>query len=151
MTTLESNYNQSVMDIIECFEFKHEVSFDGWVGNDVGEVAEFNGCFFNFDDVKRDIFKDAPLNCIWDWYYGHYTNPYGTCNYQSYLSGYRVPEPTKLQVFKYNFKQFFRFFISDIKVSIFMRTKEGKEFRDKFQDQVMGYRQPKKKKWYQIK
>lgn len=91
MTTLESNYNQSVMDIIEAFEFKHEVEFDGWVGNDVGEVAEFNDCFFNFTDVKRDIFKDAPLNSIWDWYYGDNKK----INYQSYLMGYREPKKKK--------------------------------------------------------
>jgi hypothetical protein len=146
MTTLESNYNQSVMDIIEAFEFKHEVEFDGWVGNEVGEVAEFNGCFFNFDDVKRDIFKDAPLNSIWDWYYGDNQNPYGRCNYQSYLSGYRVPKPTKWQVFSLNANNWFKSVKFSIGYAFRYHTKEAKLMREKFNKQVMGYREPKKKK-----
>ena len=55
-------------DYINCFEQKHSISFDGWVGQEVGGVAMFGDFFFNYDDIRLDIDNKARKDLIFNWY-----------------------------------------------------------------------------------
>jgi len=39
--TLKDDYNRIMHEYIKQFEQKHEIEFEGWAGNRVGEIAAF--------------------------------------------------------------------------------------------------------------
>jgi len=53
---------------IELFEKKHDVVFEGWIGNQWGGVLEMNDYILNFLDIVLDIDEGLPERLIFEWY-----------------------------------------------------------------------------------
>lgn len=68
MRKLQKEYSLLVSEYISAFEKKHDIEFDYWVGDEVGEIAVFGDFFFNFDDIRRDVDDDVPEKKIFEWY-----------------------------------------------------------------------------------
>lgn len=94
LETLRSEYTAVVHKYCEVFAEKHELGeepFD-WVAQDIGGVVEFGDYYFNFDDIRTDIDRDAPVDEIFSWY-DHcmrlhtISTDIPTPNYRSWLSG----------------------------------------------------------------
>ena len=69
MKTLKQKYEQIANDYINEFSKKHEIDFDGWIGEDIGGVALFGDYFFNFDDLRYAIDNGLSFDWFIDWYY----------------------------------------------------------------------------------
>ena len=57
---MENSLKQEYIDIVDKYLFafirKQNIKFDGWVGNDIGGVAQFiEQYYFDFDDIRMDI------------------------------------------------------------------------------------------------
>lgn len=95
LETLRSEYTAVVRKYCEVFAEKHELGeepFD-WVAEDIGGVINFgDNYYFNFDDIRTDIDRDAPIDEIFSWY-NHclrlhtISGDIPTPNYRSWLSG----------------------------------------------------------------
>lgn len=95
LETLKSEYTAVVRKYCEVFAEKHELGeepFD-WVAEDIGGVINFgDNYYFNFDDIRTDIDRDAPIDEIFSWY-NHcmrlhtISEDIPTPNYRSWLSG----------------------------------------------------------------
>lgn len=66
---LKANYEKSVDAYIKEFEKKHEIDFDGWVGDLIGEVACFGDYTFYFSDIKYVIDHSISFEWMTDWYW----------------------------------------------------------------------------------
>lgn len=90
---LKKDYEKACMNYIKAFEKKHEVYFEFWIANRVGEVASFGDIFtFHFSDVKFDIDNNAEKGKIFEWHeycLEIYRKKERFVNYQSYLMGAR--------------------------------------------------------------
>ena len=69
MTNRKELYESGCLGYVHQFETKHSIEFDGWVGNEVGELASFNEMFVNFRDLKFDIDSNLPEQIFAEWYY----------------------------------------------------------------------------------
>lgn len=70
LETLRTEYATVVRKYCEVFAEKHELGeepFD-WVAQDIGGVIEFGDYYFNFDDIRTDIDRDASIDEIFSWY-----------------------------------------------------------------------------------
>ena len=108
-----------VTDYIHAFEKKHKIYFDGWVGNDVGGIAEFGDYFFNYDDIRYDIDNNIRKSMILKWYNADLEHNMDReerqhINYSSYCKGLRHKDLNKKRRI----------------------TKEQKEELDKLQEQI---------------
>ena len=65
---LALNFEKLVQDYVDLFCDKHEVTFEGWVGDDTGTIGEFNDYYFDFETVRRDIDDGRPLDEVFEWY-----------------------------------------------------------------------------------
>jgi len=50
------------------FEKKTEISFDYWVGNKIGEIADFSSMYFDFVIMKFFVENNYPTDYLLDWY-----------------------------------------------------------------------------------
>lgn len=88
MEDLKKEYFNICAKIIENFEKKQNITFDGWVGDTVGSIADFyEGFYFNFDDIIYDLFNDIKPSTIIDWYEESFLNQSININYYSYCNG----------------------------------------------------------------
>ena len=69
MNDIKKLYESGCLAYVFQFETKHSIEFDGWVGNEVGELASFNEMFVNFRDLKFDIDSNLPEHIFAEWYY----------------------------------------------------------------------------------
>ena len=81
---------------IEEFCKKQGLYFEDWVGDTVGEIADFSGgmyCFYFFD-IKYDIDTNQPAKQILDWYDDQEQSE-TRFNYYSYSLGLRAEKIKK--------------------------------------------------------
>lgn len=64
---LKKYYEGMCEDYVKVFAEKHEMEFEGWVGDAVGGVATFGDWFFNLDDIRYDVDNDVPNDEIIKW------------------------------------------------------------------------------------
>lgn len=80
---------------IKAFIAKHEVSFEGWVGDRIGEVAELGEMFLDFADIRFDIDERLPVGTLEEWWSYTYDLAMLECpktiNYRSWCMG--APKP----------------------------------------------------------
>ena len=69
---------------------KQGIVCDGWVGDNVGDIAYCSDFFFNFTDIVLDVNTEQPKGAIIDWYYENLEIPDKTINYYSYTKGLRI-------------------------------------------------------------
>ena len=92
MNELKKKLDIAIMDYVYYFARKHDLMFDYWVADKVGEVACFGDYFVNFSDIRLDLEEDVPENIFFEWY--DFTMDLGLkdkpiINYSSYLKGAR--------------------------------------------------------------
>lgn len=68
MKELTNNLNKAIHDYIELFEKKHELEFEYWVADRVGEVAVFGYYFLGFCDIRIDLEQDIEKSIFFEWY-----------------------------------------------------------------------------------
>lgn len=89
--TLKDEFNLIVDKYTATFCKKHELNFDGWVGNDTGTIGCFGDYFISFDNIRYDIDNDIPKGVFFEYYDYDLRIPEGgrRVNYESYIKGYR--------------------------------------------------------------
>ena len=68
MKRLKEQFNKITEEYLSSFSKKHDLEFDGWVGDRIGEIATFGDYFFNFDDIRYDLDNDIQKEIIFEWY-----------------------------------------------------------------------------------
>jgi hypothetical protein len=67
-TKLLNNYDSNCNELINAFIYKQELDFDGWIGDNIGEVASFSSeYFFNLSDIIIDLKTNQPKGLILEW------------------------------------------------------------------------------------
>ena len=96
MKELQKSFNEVCNTYAQKFAIKHEYSFDGWVADNVGEVAMMGDYYVDFRDIKYDIDNDIDAD--------EYVKYYDYClevgmlnltvpNYESWCKGCpRIPQ-----------------------------------------------------------
>jgi hypothetical protein len=83
------------MDYIMRFCEKHDLNFEGWVGDRVGGTAEIGDMLLDFSDIRYDIDTEQKVGTIekwWDYSYGlAMLECPKTINYRSWCAGAPVP------------------------------------------------------------
>ena len=91
----KERYKKLCMEYILKFCEKHEVNFEGWVGDRVGEVAEIGDMYLDFSDIRYDIDTEQDIDEIEKWW--AYTFDLAmlecpkTINYRSWCKGAPCP------------------------------------------------------------
>jgi len=89
MKLIKEQYENIVKKYIKLFELKHEICFEDWIGDNIGEIASFGDImYFNFDDIRRDIDLKQPKGQMIEWLYFAVDNE-SNLNYRSYIMGLR--------------------------------------------------------------
>ena len=89
---LELEYKDLVMSYIREFEDKHTITFDFFVGKNVGQIAMFGDYYIDFDDIRLDIDKNVNESLFFEWYditVSRALEEKPTVNYESYVMGFR--------------------------------------------------------------
>lgn len=87
---LKEQYENIVMEYIQKFCKKQELTFEHWVGDEIGGIACFGDVFFyNFNDIVWDINSNQSKGLIVKWMYDSCDNPDKSINYFSYSKGLR--------------------------------------------------------------
>jgi len=88
---MREQLEQAINEYILNFVLKQDTVFLGWVGDEIGETAEFYGdVYLDFMDVKRDLDNNAPKGLIFQWYdESKAFDLLPRINYMSYLMGLR--------------------------------------------------------------
>ena len=91
--TLEEKYKKVCSEYIDAFCKKQDVDFDGWIGDDVGGIAEFLGqYYFNFQDIVWDVNSKQPKWLIFSWQDECLAEKTKCINYFSYTKGLRISD-----------------------------------------------------------
>ncbi len=88
---MKEQLEQAINSYILEFVMKQDTVFLGWVGDEIGETAEFYGSvYLNFMDIKRDMDNQAPKGLIFQWWDESVAfDLLPRINYKSYLMGLR--------------------------------------------------------------
>ena len=81
-------YEDSCNELVEEFCEKQDMSFEGWVGDHIGQIALCSDFYFNMTDIVLDLKKNAAVGLIVDWYYDNVEHE-KVINYNSYIMGLR--------------------------------------------------------------
>lgn len=83
--SLKERYENIVETYVDHFSKKHDCEFEWWVADRVGEVANINGYYIQFDDLRLDIDEQVEKPKIWQYldYTGDADNP--SVNFYNYL------------------------------------------------------------------
>ena len=65
---LKLNLEEAINAYVADFCLKHDVEFEGWIGNVSGEKGLFNDYYFDFSDIRLDIDTKQSENTIFEWY-----------------------------------------------------------------------------------
>lgn len=89
--TLKEEFEELAEKYARLFDKKHDMQFDGWVGDDAGTIGCFGDYFIGFDDIRLDIDENIPSNIFIEYYDYIMRIPEGgfKVNYRSYINGYR--------------------------------------------------------------
>ena len=71
---------------------KQEMDFNGWIGDEIGGIAECNDFYFNLHDIVLDLRMEQPKGSIIDWYYDNLEYENKHINYSSYINGLRISD-----------------------------------------------------------
>lgn len=86
---LISDYEQVCNEIVELFANKQGLKFEGWVGDDVGGIADFsNSYYFTITEMVRDLKTNQPKGMITQWQDDNVANE-NQINYYAYTKGIR--------------------------------------------------------------
>lgn len=69
MEKLKKKYEEVVMQYVNSFCKKHDLDFEGWVGDIVGEWCFLDGLNISFDQIKTDIDNDIESSVFWNYYH----------------------------------------------------------------------------------
>lgn len=126
-------YKEICNAIVIQFCEKQSMSFNGWVADEVGGIAECSDFYFNFLDILKDVEKKVEKGVIIDWYYSNIDNENNYINYNSWLMGLRHEKVDVEQSMK------------DLKKQIKKASKNWKGVNvDEFIDEVKGICKPEK-------
>lgn len=92
LNKLKEQYEFVCNEYVNAFIKKQSMSFNGWVGDEIGGIALCNDFYFNFQDIVWDVNTKQPKGSIVDWYYQNLDTPEKSINYYSYTKGLRVSE-----------------------------------------------------------
>ena len=94
MKTLKKQLEAVVDKYIKAFEKKQELSFEGWIGDEIISIACFEGeiNFFNFTDIVYDINSNQPPELITQWMQDSVDNQSTSINYKTYSKGLRFED-----------------------------------------------------------
>jgi len=87
---LKETYEFACNEYVQKFCKKQEMTNEGWVNDDVGDIALCSDFFFNLHDIVWDINSKQPKWKIIDWYYDNLDTPEKAINYYSYTKGLRI-------------------------------------------------------------
>lgn len=87
---LKLRYENACNEYVDVFCKKQEMTNEGWVNDDVGEIICCSSYFFNLRDIRHDIDTNQPKGQIIDWYYECLDYPMESINYYSYSKGLRI-------------------------------------------------------------
>lgn len=66
---LKAGFEKAVESYMLAFCHKQDRTFDGWVGDNAGGMADIDGYYvLNFDDIRFDIDNQVPSGLIFKWY-----------------------------------------------------------------------------------
>ena len=92
---LQDRFRSVCMDYIMRFCEKHDLNFEGWVGDRVGGTAEIGVMLLDFSDIRFDVDTEQVVGKIekwWDYSYGlAMLECPKTINYRSWCAGAPVP------------------------------------------------------------
>ena len=92
---LQDRFRSVCMDYIMRFCEKHDLNFEGWVGDRVGETAEIGDMFLDFSDIRYDIDTEQKSGTIEKWWDYSYDLSMLECpktiNYRSWCAGAPLP------------------------------------------------------------
>lgn len=91
--------HELVQKYIDYFAKKQDIEFNGWLVDEILDVAMFGDYFLNFSDIKFDVETDQPKGQILEWQ-NHVTdhnclldaNDQYRINYKSWCSGARYED-----------------------------------------------------------
>ena len=90
------NYEMACQELVKQFSLKHDLEFDGWVGDDIGGMASFiSQYFFSMDDIALDLKTDQPKHSILRWQDDNVEHAPEFINYKSYTMGLRQSDLNK--------------------------------------------------------
>ena len=86
--------------LIKSFAKKQDLQFDGWVGDDIGNVSCFSGeYYFNLSDIILDLKTKQPKGFILQWHIEYLEfnvskeiEEHKNINYKSYIMGLRFKD-----------------------------------------------------------
>jgi hypothetical protein len=90
-TILRLYYENICNAYVNDFCEKQDMTWEGWVGDQVGSIAECSDFYFDFRDIITDIDTGQPKGLIIDWYYDNLEGE-RYINYNSYIGGLRVKD-----------------------------------------------------------
>lgn len=85
---IKQRYENCVMKYVEMFCNKHELDYDGWIGDYFGEVAYLSDIIADMNDIRFDIDNNIDKHLYKEHYYYNLENS-KTINYRSYVKGAR--------------------------------------------------------------
>jgi len=92
---IKRKYEKLCMDYILRFCEKHDLNFEGWVGDRVGETAEIGDMFLDFGDIRYDMDTEQKTDEIIKWWNYAFELAMLECpktiNYRSWCMGAPVP------------------------------------------------------------
>ena len=91
----KDRYEKLCMEYVLRFCEKHDLNFDGWVGDRVGETAEIGDMYLDFSDIRFDIDTEQKVGKIEKWWDYTYDLAMLECpktiNFRSWCAGAPVP------------------------------------------------------------
>jgi hypothetical protein len=88
---MKEKFENIVNEYIKKFCKYYGLQFDGWIGDDIGGVAQMSDYFFNFQDIRYFYDNKTDWKIIINWY--DYVLEYGFIKKEAYLSfWYSSPE-----------------------------------------------------------
>ena len=84
-SNLRNDYEDACNNYITEFVRISEFDFEGWICNDVGEIAFFGDYVINFSDIVYIVDNDVPVDIFVNWYW--FSVEYEKCkiNLQNYF------------------------------------------------------------------
>lgn len=89
---LKKTYNEACDEYLTKFCEKQDLKSRGWIGENIGAIAECSGYCFNIHDVIWDMNTNQPKGNIINWYRDNQEHPEKRINYFMYTKGERITD-----------------------------------------------------------
>jgi hypothetical protein len=77
-------------EYVSIFEKKHNIKFEGWIGDEVGDVASFEGSLhLSFDEIYYDLEENVTPGLILEWSKDTFIHHPKHIRYKNYAKGLR--------------------------------------------------------------